>query len=439
MDNRLNILYISHYFPPEVNAPALRVSEMAASWIDSGADVTVLTGFPNHPNGIIPERYKGLKSLCENFGKIKLVRTYLYAAPNKGFAKRILNYLSFMFSSVILGIRKIGKPDILIATSPQFFVAVAGYVISRIKRCRFIFEVRDVWPEEIVAVGAIKNRLVIKALEALEMSLYRKADLVVAVAQGTIDILTKRGIPRSKLALIPNGVNIDHFQDSSSGAIVRKELGLENDFVVTYLGTHGMAHKLETILESADKLRQHRDIKFLFVGDGAEKSKLVSRAAQMNLSNVIFHDQVDRERIPGFYHASDLFLVPLRKAKLFTKNVPSKVYEIMAARKPIIISTEGESRRLIESAGAGMGAAPEDAADIADKILRLYMDEGLRRKMGQDGYSFVLANASRKRLADEYLQILESVVSPATIDQEAVVVSETEEDVAYKTDIGVPA
>ncbi len=407
MDNRLKILYISHYFPPEVNAPALRVSEMSAQWIENGADVTVLTGFPNHPNGIIPDKYKGLKRLCENFGKIKLIRTYLYATPNKGFIKRILNYLSFMFSSVFLGIWKIGKPDILIATSPQFFVAVAGYVISRIKRCRFVFEVRDVWPEEIVAVGALKNGLIIRALEALEMFLYRKADLVVAVAQGTIEILTERGVPHSKLALIPNGVNIDHFQNDSDGVTVRKELGLENNFVVTYLGTHGMAHRLETILETADRLRQHENIKFLFVGDGADKAHLIQKARQMELPNVLFHDQVDRTRIPGFYHASDLFLVPLRRAALFTKNVPSKIYEIMASRKPIVISTEGESRRLVESSGAGIGATPEDAKDIADKILRLYEDEGLRRKMGQDGYSFALANASRKRLADDYLRYLE--------------------------------
>jgi glycosyltransferase involved in cell wall biosynthesis len=350
-----------------------------------------------------------------------------------------MNYLSFMFSSVFLGMWKIGKPDILIATSPQFFVAVAGWIISRIKRCRFVFEVRDVWPEEIVAVGAIKNGLVIKALEALEMFLYRIADLVVAVAQGTIDILTKRGVPREKLALIPNGVNINHFQDESDGVVVRKELGVENNFVVTYLGTHGMAHRLETILEAADRLRQHVDIKFLFVGDGAEKARLVRTAQTMDLPNVLFHDQVDRTRIPGFYHASDLFLVPLRKAALFTKNVPSKIYEIMASKKPIVISTEGESRRLVESSGAGIGATPEDAEDIAEKILRLYKDKELRRRMGQDGYSFALANASRKRLADDYLAILNAIVSRESVCENEGSEPEAEEKVTYETDDRIPA
>ena len=152
---------MSHYFPPEVNAPALRVSEMASRWADNGADVTVLTGFPNHPSGIIPDEYKGMKRLVTKFKKLKVVRTYQYAAPNKGFLKRIMNYLSFMFSSVLLGTSKVGKPDIIIATSPQFFVAVAGYVMSRIKRCKYVFEIRDVWPEEIVAVGAIKNKFII--------------------------------------------------------------------------------------------------------------------------------------------------------------------------------------------------------------------------------------------------------------------------------------
>jgi len=414
MDDRMNILYLTHYFPPEVNAPALRVSEMGDRWADKGADVTVLTAFPNHPDGIIPEEYRGMMRLVARFKKLKLIRTYIYAAANKGFIKRIMNYLSFMFSSVFMGTSKVGRPHVLIATSPQFFVAVAGYVISRIKRCKFVFEVRDVWPEEIVAVGAIKNRFVIGALEALEMFLYRKADLVVAVAQGTIDILTLRGVPRSKLALIPNGVDIEHFASAPDGAEVRKRLGLENKFVACYLGTHGMAHRLGDVLDAANELRGQKDIRFLFVGNGADKQNLINRAKELKLDNVVFHDQIGREQIPEYYQAADLFLVPLRKAKLFTKNVPSKVYEIMASRRSILISTEGESRRLVESAGAGIGSTPEDAHEMAENILFLYKNKKLRRKMGEDGYTFALANASRKRLADDYLNILERLVAGET-------------------------
>lgn len=415
MAKRLNILYMSHYFPPEVNAPALRVSEMASRWVENGSDVTVLTGFPNHPSGIIPDEYKGMKRLVTKFKKLKLVRTYQYAAPNKGFVKRIMNYLSFMFSSVLLGSSKVGKPDIIIATSPQFFVAVAGYVMSRIKKCKYVFEIRDVWPEEIVAVGAIKNRFIIGTLEAIEMFLYRKADLIVAVAQGTIDLLEERGIPKEKMVLYPNGVNIEHFQNGSGGTSLRKKLGIDDKFVVSYVGTHGMAHRLEDLLQTAKNLENYKDIQFLFVGDGAEKKKLVKMADDMKLKNVIFHDQVSHEKIVQFYKATDLFMVPLRKAKLFTKNIPSKIYEIMMVKKPILISTEGESRKLIETSGAGISCTPENVEEMTKKILYLYDNKELCEKMGNNGYSFALANASRMHIADNYLETLKELVSDTTI------------------------
>ena len=410
MAERLKILYISHYFPPEVNAPAVRVSELAKHWSESGHDVTVLTGFPNHPTGVVPIEYKGVLKAKEKHGRIRVIRTYLYAAANKGFVKRILNYLSFMLSAIVLGTPSVGKPDIIVATSPQFFVAVAGYFISRIKRCKFIFEVRDLWPEEIVAVGAIKNSFVINMLEAIEMFLYRKADMVVAVAQGTIDTLVKRGISAEKLALIPNGVDISHFQNTNGSSSVRKKLKIDDKFVVSYVGTHGLAHRLDTVLDAASKLKNNNRIQFLFVGDGAEKKRLVERSIREKLDNVLFHDQIDRTRISDFYAATDLFLVPLRKADLFTRNIPSKIYEIMAARKPMLIATNGESRRLVESAGAGIGITPEDSDALVANIKRLLNDEKLRHQMGQSGYAFALANASRKRLADDYLWLLYAVV-----------------------------
>jgi colanic acid biosynthesis glycosyl transferase WcaI len=414
MDERLKILYISHYFPPEVNAPAVRVSEMARRWTDSGADVTVLTCFPNHPAGIIPEEYRGLLRSQEKRGATKIVRTYVYAAANKGFLKRIINFLSFMFSAILLGTPVVGKPDILIATSPQFFVAVAGYVISRLKRCKFVFEIRDLWPEEIVAVGALKNKLAIKFLETIEMFLYRKADLIVAVAEGTIEILKQRGIPISKMALVPNGVDVDLFSRCAGGDDVRRELGLDGKFVAGYIGTHGMAHKLGTVLEAANLLKDHDDIRFLFVGDGADKKNLQIQAKDMGLNNVVFQPQIPRSRVAEFYSACNACLVPLRKADLFTKNIPSKIYEIMASSRPIIISTEGESRRLVEMSGAGLGSRPEDPQGMAEKILYLRDNSVLCREMGQSGYSFALANSSRTRLADNYLNLLMKNVKAKT-------------------------
>jgi glycosyltransferase involved in cell wall biosynthesis len=241
------------------------------------------------------------------------------------------------------------------------------------------------------------------------MFLYRRADLVVAVAQGTIDILKERGIPESKMALIPNGVDIDFFRAKANGRQVREHLGVVGQFVVGYIGTHGMAHKLDTVIEAADKLRGYDDIRFIFVGDGAEKESLLKLAAGRGIGNVSFHNQISRDLIPEYYAACDLCLVPLRKAELFTKNIPSKIYEIMAAKRPIIISTEGESRRLVEISGAGLAVQPENSDDLARRILELKKDRKLREKMGQSGFSFVLANSSRARLADDYLAILNRV------------------------------
>jgi glycosyltransferase involved in cell wall biosynthesis len=394
---------------------------LAHRWSEAGADVTVLTCFPNHPGGVIPEQYRGLLSRREKRGTVNVVRTYVYAAPNKGFFRRILNYFSFMFSSVLIGSWMVKKPDILIATSPQFFVAVAGYVISKLKKCKFVFEVRDLWPEEIVAVGAIKNRLVIKMLEAIELFLYHRADLIVAVAQGTVDTLKRRGIPETKLRLLPNGVDIDFFSGASFGknmaneTRVKERLGLSGKFVVGYIGTHGMAHKLETVLHAAVRLNHNPNIQFLLVGDGADKENLVAKSKALGLPNVTFHDQISRSLVPEFYDACDLCLVPLRKANLFTRNIPSKIYEIMASCRPIIISTEGESRRLVELAGAGLGAAPEDADDLAQKILHLWKDENLRHNLARNGFSFVIANSSRNRLADNYLEILQNAVNGPAI------------------------
>jgi len=409
VDERLKIVYLSHYFPPEVNAPAARVSEMAQRWAERGDHVTILTCFPNHPSGIIPPQYRGLWRLREKHGDVIVVRTYVHAAPNRGFLKRILNFLSFMISSIFLGSWMIGHPDVLIATSPQFFVGVAGYVISRIKRCKFVFEVRDIWPAEIVAVGALKNKLAIKILEAVEMFLYRRADKVVVVAEGAAEILRSRGVPESKIAFVPNGVDLEIFQGGEGRDRVRRQLGLEQQCVVGYIGTHGMAHKLETVLEAAKILRGEDDIHFLFVGDGAEKGNLEEMARNLELWNVTFHNQVSRHEIPDFYAACDVCLVPLKKARLFTKNIPSKIYEIMASKRPIIISTEGESLRLVELSGAGLGAAPENANDLAEKIIRLKNDPELRAEMGRSGFSFVMANSSRRRLADIYRELLTGI------------------------------
>lgn len=406
-DSSKSILYVSHYFPPEVNAPAIRVSQLAERWVKGGNRVTVLTGFPNHPNGIIPPEYAAHGFMRETLNGVDVIRTYVCAAANRGFLKRILNYLSFMFSALIIGLPRLPQIDVVIATSPQFFVAIAGYFISLFKRVPFVFEVRDIWPEEIVAVGAVRSKFIIGFLQWIELFLYRRADLIVAVARGTIDVLTERGIDGNKIALFPNGIDLDEFGENGDRAKMRHSHNLNGEFLVTYIGTHGMAHKLETVLETAERLQGNRRIKFMMVGDGAEKSKLMRQADEMKLDNVSFVPQLPHEKAIEYYRMSDACLVPLRRAELFTRNIPSKIYEIMASGRPILIGTEGESMNLVTGAHAGIAFEPENAESLAEGIQALYRDRALSSRLGANGRRYAESNCCRDRIADRYLERLE--------------------------------
>jgi glycosyltransferase involved in cell wall biosynthesis len=404
----LDIVYVSHYFPPEVNAPAVRVSELARHWQRRGHRVTVLTGFPNHPTGIIPAGYRGRRLAVENYGGVRVIRTWVYAAANKGFLRRTLNYLSFLCSALLVGGRQIGPADVVIGTSPQIFVAVAAWRLARRRKARFVFEVRDIWPEEIEAVGAVRNRFVLRLLERLEMFLYRKADRIVAVAQGTVDTLVARGVPQSKLVLVPNGVDLGEWADGERGK-ARRRLGLGDEFVVSYIGTHGMAHRLDTVLDAAAELSSIPDLRVLMVGDGAERRRLELRARERRLEHVQFRGQVARDLVRDFYAASDVCLVPLRRADLFTRNVPSKIYEIMAAGKPVVIGTEGESRALVEKAGCGVAVEPENAHELAEAIRALHNRREWADELGRSGRRFVEAHNDRGHLADAYLKMLHTL------------------------------
>ena len=404
------ILYVSQYFPPEVNAPANRVYELARIWAAHGRTVKVLTGFPNHPTGIILQPYRHKLYQRERIEGIEVHRCWMYAAPNQKLVRRALNYISFMLSAIIVGVTKTDKVDCVIATSPQLLVGFAGWFVALIKRVPFVFEVRDVWPEEIIAVGAIRNRLIIRCLEKLEMFLYRRAKRIVAVAEGTIEILTRRGVPLHKIALVPNGVDLDRFQGGKRNNRVREQLHLNGDFLISYIGTIGMAHNLETFLEAARFLRGTPRVKFLMVGDGAEKENLKRRAGQLGLDNMLFVEQQSREDIAAFYHASDCCLVHLRRAELFTKNVPSKIFEIMACGKPILLGTHGESKRLVARAGCGVFFEPENAADLAEGIQRLHRQPAWQRRLGQSGLQFVREHYSRTPLAEDYLRLLDAVM-----------------------------
>lgn len=404
----MKILFLSHYFPPEVNAPATRTYEHCKYWAAQGHEVTVVTCVPNHPMGEAYEGYKNKLFHVEHVDGIKVVRLLTYITANEGFLKRTFNYVFYMWM-VIFAAPFLAKADVVISTTPQFFNGLAGYFVSRIKRAPWVVEVRDLWPESILAVGAIKNNTVIKALEWLERFLYRKADFVVPVTQAFKSHILLRGGREEAIAVIRNGANLRQFSPKTYNEKLANDWGVSNKFVASYVGTHGMAHGLNTILEAAELLQHRDDIVFLMVGDGAEREQLLAERDRRGLSNVVMKGQQSKAMMPEIWSITDVSLVLLKKLDLFKTVIPSKIFESMAMERPIVLGVEGEVRDIVEQSGAGVCIEPESARALADAVVRLCDDADDYRQLSEKGRVYVAAEFDRDKLAANYLKILEKV------------------------------
>jgi len=411
MDKKINILFISQYFPPEMGALAARTYEHCVRWVKRGHKVTIISGTPNHPTGKIYPGYKNKLIQRENVDGIQVIRTWVYLVPNRKPWERIANYTSFMVSSIFGILFVSSKIDAVIASSPQLLVGITGYLASRLKRCPFIFEVRDLWPESIAAVSPIKNNFFLKLLNLLAGFLYKKADKVIAVSPAIKEAIISKGGDKNKVEMIPNGVDLGLFKPAViNGRKIRECFNLYNKFIVSYIGTIGLAHGLGIVLEVAKKLEKYEDITFLFVGEGAEKEKLIKRSREMKLKNVLFVPRQPKSEIPAFLAASDVALVLLRKREVFKTVIPSKMLEIMAAKKPMILGVEGQAKEILEDANAGIAIEPENADQLCNAIIKLYHDRELRNKFGSNGRSFVEKNYNRDILALKYEKVLMELV-----------------------------
>jgi colanic acid biosynthesis glycosyl transferase WcaI len=409
----VRIVYVSQYYPPEMGAPAARVSAFARRWAAMGHDVTVVTSFPNHPTGIIPPAYRGHLRLIEDDHGVRVVRTFLYAAANKGVIKRGLCYVSFALSSVLQGSGPAGRPDVVIATSPQFLVTLSGWALSRLKGVPLVTEIRDLWPDSIVAVGASRaNSPLVRGLRVLERFVYRQSDLVVSVTRSFVPLLRDRGARR--VSFISNGADPAAFSTSAERTQVRARYGFRERFVASFVGTLGMAHGLESVLDAAEILRDRKEVLFWLVGEGARRSALEAEARSRGLDNVRFEGQVPRENIPGVLASSDAALVLLRPDPLFETVLPSKMFEAMAASCPVILGVRGESRALLEESGGGIAIEPGNGAALAEAVEALAADPDAGRRRGALGRAYVEANLSHDALAREYLAALQDLVSSSS-------------------------
>ena len=411
----MKILYVSQYFPPEMGAPAARAGELALHWVQAGHEVTVLTGFPNHPTGVVPPEYRRQfrrLSMREDISGVKLVRTWLLPLPNRRAHERMLNYGSFCISSAVTGLF-VSDPDVVIATSPQLLVGLSGWWLARWKRVPFVFEVRDLWPESLAAVGmGDGNSLLHRSLAWIAEFLYENSDHVVVVTRAFEEYLTEHWqVPPEKISVVENGVETDLFSPNSSNGDLRRKLSAEGKFLVCYIGTMGMAHGLDTLVEAADKLQTAAPtVVLLLVGEGAEKERIVGLARSRGLKNMVFVDQQPRDKIPAYICASDACLVLLKNTEIFKTVIPTKMLEFMSCARPVILGVGGEARKIVNEAHSGIVIEPENSADLAKAVSRLAANASLCDLLGRNGRQYVLKHFSRQEKAAAYVRVLEELL-----------------------------
>lgn len=404
----MRILYLSQYFPPEVGATQTRAYEMARHLVRAGHEVTMLAEIPNHPSGVIPPQYRDKLFERERVEGIDVIRVWVKASPEKNFRNRMLFYLSYMVGAILAGLLLARRRyDVIYATSPPLFAGGAGVALSLLRRARFVFEVRDLWPESAVALGELRSQRAITWATHLEKICYNRAVRIVVVTEGIERRLRERGLPADKLWLVPNGSNTALFQKRpEEGARLRCELGLEGKFIALYAGIHGLAQGMETLVEAARLLQAESEIHFLFVGEGPKKADVVALKKAYGLDNLTLLAERPMAEMPAFLSAANVALVPLRRLELFQGALPSKMFDAWACACPVVLSIAGEAQRVMEEAQGGIFVEPEDAAGIAGAVLYLrdHPDEAAR--LGANGRRYVEKHYSRERMAQRLESLL---------------------------------
>ncbi len=410
MGTVVHILFLTDNFPPEVNAPASRTFEHCREWVRAGKQVTVITCAPNFPKGMVFDGYCNKLWQTEEMAGIRVIRVWSYITANEGFVKRVLDYVSFMFAAVAAApfVRNV---DVVVGTSPQFFTACAAYLTGTMKRVPWIFELRDIWPESIRVVGAMKESWVLDLLEKVELFLYGKASAIVSVTHSFRDTLIRRGVDGAKIHVVTNGVDIGRFSPRDKDRELVARLGLDGKFVAGYVGTHGMAHALDTILDAAKSMKGTPDgdrYRFILLGNGAKRASLVDRAHAEGLDNVIFVDSVSKDEVVRYWSLLDVSIIHLKKTELFTTVIPSKLFECMGMAIPVLHGVQGESAGIVEREDVGVAFEPENAPALGEALRRLANDQFLYQRLRDNGPRAAL-RYDRSALAAEMLAVIDSI------------------------------
>jgi len=408
----MKILFVTHYFPPEVNAPANRTHEHCRRWVEDGHDVTVITGVPNHPRGEVFDGFENRWIQEEVIDGIRVIRTWMYLAPNAGFMKRIANYLLFALTATLASFRA-ERPDIVVATSPQFFVGVAGAIIAKLKRRPFVLEIRDLWPKSIVELGQLSDGVILKMLEALENWLYRSASGIVVNTNTFHDHITARGVESDRIELVYNGINPSVFHPKAKNNALLAEHGLDGTFTVAYVGTLGLAHGLTLLIDVAEKMREKSNVRFVLIGDGADRRKLESDISRRGLSNVTLLGLQPRHMMPDWIASIDLLLVLLRDLPVFETVIPSKIFEFLAQERPVVLAAKGEIRRMMTEADAALVIDPEEADQLVSAIEEVIARPEEAALRAAAGRQWVEQDFIRDDLGRKMARFLERVVESA--------------------------
>ncbi len=405
----MHILFLSDNFPPEVNAPASRTFEHCREWVKAGHRVTVITCAPNFPTGKVFSGYKNTLWQADDTDGIRVIRVWSYITRNEGFFRRILDYLSFMMTATIASLF-VRRVDIVVGTSPQFFTSCAAFAVAAVKRRPWIFELRDIWPESIRAVSAMKQSWVLDQLERLELFLYRRSSAIVSVTHAFKENLVRRHIAGEKIHVITNGVDLNRFFPRQKDERLERELGLQGKLVAGYIGTHGLAHALDTLIDAAISLRDHpqgKGIHLLMLGDGAERARLAQRIKASGLDNIMMLDSVPKNEVVRYWSLLDVSIIHLARNELFKTVIPSKIFESMGMGIPLLHGVEGESASIVEDNAAGILFEPENPEDLVRKLIALHQDPEQLQNLSEHGVQ-AAPRYSREQLAHEMLKILET-------------------------------
>ena len=398
----MKILFLSDNYPPEVNAPANRTYEHCKEWVKLGAQVTVITCFPNFPAGKVYAGYRNKLFQRENIDGIKVIRVWTYIAANKGIVRRSLDYFSFCVVSFFAGLFQ--RCDVIVATSPQFFTAVSAAMLSVFRGKKFVFEVRDLWPESIIGVDVMKRNFLIDLLTRIEKLLYRRAWKIIVVSESFAESIVEMGIESRKIFYVSNGIDSTGFFPREKNKQLLEKLNLENKFIVGYMGTHGMAHKLDFILDCLSSVSDE-SLHFLFIGEGAKKEELVKQAEELKLKNLTFINNVSREEVPAYLSLFDIGLINLRKTEAFEKVIPSKLFELAAMGIPILVGVKGESQKLLAKYNAGICFEPENKTEFISKLTMLHKEFKLREEI-KTGAALLARDFSREMLAQKMFDLI---------------------------------